>query len=87
MKLHKKGQTEDFSDWLLLVIGLIFLMIFLQLVVIQPLSDKAEESVNLFESSSKVNDYLVEKRAEMDQGIIISPEQVNLDLLSIRRDI
>lgn len=87
MRSNKKGQTEDFSDWLLLVIGLIFLMIFLQLVVIHPLSDKAEESVNLFESSSKVNDYLVEKRAEMDQGIIISPEQVNLNLLSIRRDI
>ena len=85
MKINKKGQTEDFTDWLLLVIGLIFLMIFLQLAIIQPLNNKTTESINLFGNSAKVSNYLIEKRVELEQGKVIVPKQVDLDILSIRR--
>jgi len=84
MTFNKKGQAEDFTDWLILIIGLIFLMIFLQLAVLKPLEDKAQNSVDLFVNNGQVSDYLVQKRAEVENGTPVTKEQLDREIYFIR---
>lgn len=84
MGLNKKGQAEDFTDWLILIIGLIFLMLFLQLAILKPLSDKTQESTNYFGNEARISNYLVEKRAEVEVGKTINEAALNNSFFLIR---
>jgi cytochrome c-type biogenesis protein CcmE len=84
MKFGKKGQAEDFTDWIILVIGIVFLMIFLGLAILKPLEDKAQNSIDLFTNNGEVNDYLVQKRAEVQNGTLVTKEQLDREIYLIR---
>ncbi|MFH0701878.1 MAG: hypothetical protein V2A62_05595 [Candidatus Woesearchaeota archaeon] len=75
--MNKKGQTEDFTDWLLLVIGIIFLMLFLQFAVIKSIEDKNVQSVKLVESNENINNYLTEQRGELEKGNALDAIKIN----------
>jgi len=85
MKINKKGQIEDFADWLILVIGIILLMIFFQMTVMKAIEDKSKVSVAQVDKTINVDDYLAHQRYVIEQGKTIEPETIIKEVQVIRK--
>ncbi|MFA6461502.1 MAG: hypothetical protein WCV90_04485 [Candidatus Woesearchaeota archaeon] len=82
--MNKKGQIEDFADWLILILGIILLVIFIQITVIKALDDKTAATIEHLDRTETVNNYLILQRVHIEQGEPIDPEVITREIKMLR---
>ena len=84
-KWNKKGIMDDAVDFMFTVLLCFLLLLFIGMVVKGGIDAKNKQSLELTTRMTKVDNYLLEKRVELEEKKKIEIEQLKKDISTIRK--
>lgn len=82
--MNKKTMMDDFLDLLFTVVAGLFVLFFLGIFITGSIDDKNEQSIEYAHRTTLVSNYLLEKRAALEQGKPANLESMNEQINNLR---